>query len=181
MDSEPTVSPILAAMAIASVLLAALTLMSVELRGASPVRALLHDHAQKLMALVAGVATFASLYYSEIAKFTPCEFCWYQRIAMYPLFVLLAVAVVTRAWLPSRYIVTIALIGLSLSVYHYQLQLFPDQAGVCSGPVSCTGQYVEEFGFVSIPFMAGCGFLAILLLQAATWRVEYIFRQWDEA
>ena len=87
------------------------------------------------------------------------------------------VAVATCSRLDSRYIVTLAGIGLLISVYHYQLQLFPEQAQVCSGQVvSCTVKFVEEFGFVSIPFMAGAGFLTILLLQVAEWRVDYLFR-----
>ena len=72
----------------------------------------------------------------------------------------------------------LAAVGLPLSIYHYQLQLFPDQAGVCSGFVSCTDRNVDEFGIVSIPFMAGAGFLTILLLQVAEWRVDVLYRRW---
>jgi hypothetical protein len=64
-----------------------------------------------------------------------------------------------------------------LSVYHYQLQLFPDQAQICSGVISCTDRNVEEFGIVSIPFMAGAGFLSILLLQVAEWRADLYYRR----
>jgi hypothetical protein len=59
--------------------------------------------------------------------------------------------------------------------------MFADHASVCSGPVSCSGKYVEELGFVTIPFMAGCGFLTILLLWLAEWRVEHLSWQWSEA
>ena len=173
-------SPLLATAALAAVFAVLLTNTLAELRAAGVVRALVHDHAQKAMLLVSGVATSASLYYSEYVGFIPCEFCWFQRIAMYPLFALLAVALVSRTRLQSRYIVTLAAIGLALSIYHYQLQLFPDQAGTCSGPVSCTGKYVEEFGFVTIPFMAGCGFLSVLLLQVAEWRSGHLRRNWGE-
>lgn len=125
---------------------------------------------------IAAVAMGSSLYYSEVAGFTPCDFCWYQRIAMYPLAVLLLVAVVTRFRIDPRFIVALAGVGLAISIYHYQLQLFPDQAQVCTASaVSCTVRFVEDFSFVSIPFMAGAGFLAILLLQVAEWRVNYLF------
>ncbi|MBI2765901.1 MAG: hypothetical protein HYX53_08335 [Chloroflexi bacterium] len=57
------------------------------------------------------------------------------------------------------------------------LQLIPGQAHVCTRQVvSCTVKFVDEFRFVSIPFMAGAGFLAILLLQVAEWRVDYLFK-----
>ena len=69
-----------------------------------------------------------------------------------------------------RYAVPIAVIGLGLSIYHYQLQLFPDQASACASGVPCTAKYVEAFGFVSIPFMAACGFVAVIALQVAMLR-----------
>ena len=45
---------------------------------------------------VATLATIGSLFFSEIAKFTPCTLCWYQRIAMYPLVVILGMAMLRR-------------------------------------------------------------------------------------
>jgi len=177
MVSESTFSPVIAMLSIAVVGVALLAIFLAELRLAETLRLLLYNHVQKGMFAVAAVSMASSLYYSEYANFTPCEFCWFQRIAMYPLAVLLFVAIVTRSRLDSRYIVALAGAGLSLSIYHYQLQLFPDQAQVCSGQVvSCTVRFVEEFGFVSIPFMAGAGFLTVLLLQVAEWRVDYLFR-----
>ncbi|MBE7520748.1 MAG: disulfide bond formation protein B [Thermoflexaceae bacterium] len=177
MISEETFSPLIATLSISVVLVALMAILVAELRPFETVRVVLYDHAQKGMLTVAAVAMASSLYYSEVANFTPCELCWFQRIAMYPLAVLLLVAVATRDRLGSRYVVALAAIGLSISIYHYQLQLFPDQAQVCSGGVvSCTVKFVDEFGFVSIPFMAGAGFLTILLLQVAEWRVDFLFK-----
>lgn len=173
-------SPILATLSIAVVFAALFLIMGAELRPAYWLRRVIVDHAHKGVFAVAGFAMAASLYYSEYVGFIPCEFCWYQRIAMYPLAVLTGVALVTRTRLASRYVVSLALIGLALSTYHYQLQLFPNQAEVCSGGVSCAGRYVEEYGFVSIPFMAGCGFLTILLLEVAVWRARVVRRAFGE-
>ncbi|MPY91587.1 MAG: disulfide bond formation protein B [Acidimicrobiia bacterium] len=117
--------------------------------------------------LVATVATLGSLYYSEVAHFTPCRFCWYQRIAMYPLAVILGIATWSRDLRVRRYVIPLALIGLALSTYHVQLQLFPEQATACDVEAPCTTKAVEEFGFVTIPFMAGAGFLAIAAMLAA--------------
>ncbi|MBA4181560.1 MAG: hypothetical protein C0506_13300 [Anaerolinea sp.] len=178
MESEQYVSPLLAAASLSVVFLVLFAMLFAELPFAERLRVIIDQHTQKLMFTVAAVAMMSSLYYSEVVGFIPCEFCWYQRIAMYPLAVLLLVAIVTRSRIDSRYIVTLAGIGLPLSIYHYQLQLFPDQVRVCSGIVSCTDRNVNQFGFVSIPFMAGSGFLAILLLQLAEWRVDYLYRRW---
>ncbi len=80
-----------------------------------------------IAALVALVAMAGSLYYSEVAHFVPCKLCWYQRIAAYPLAVLLLVAAIRgdrRVWL---YVVPLAVAGAGFAIYHAQLQAFPDQ------------------------------------------------------
>jgi len=175
MESEPYVSPVLAAGSIGIVFAALFAILAAEHPAAGRLRTFLTLHGQKAMFAVAATAMASSLYYSEIVHFTPCEFCWFQRIAMYPLAVLLGVAIFTRDRLPAKYLVTLAGVGLALSIYHYQLQLFPNQAQLCTGEaVSCTVRFVEEFGFVSIPFMAGASFLTVLLLQVAAWRIRYL-------
>jgi disulfide bond formation protein DsbB len=115
------------------------------------------------------VATAGSLYYSEMAHFIPCEFCWYQRIAMYPLTVVLAVAVFRRDIRARAYVVPLAVAGAGLATYHYLIQQFPSlEVGACSTIVPCTSAWVWKFGFVSIPFMAFACFgliVAALLLD----------------
>jgi disulfide bond formation protein DsbB len=109
------------------------------------------------------IATTGSLYYSEIANFAPCEFCWYQRIAMYPLTVVLGVAAWRRdhdVWLTA---LPIAAVGAVLSAYHYLLQRFPElSTGSCSADLPCSAAYIWEFDFVSIPFMALVLFASII-------------------
>ncbi|MFN0088879.1 MAG: disulfide bond formation protein B [Acidimicrobiales bacterium] len=121
--------------------------------------------------LVAAVSTAGSLYYSEVAHFVPCRLCWYQRIAMYPLALVLALAALRRDRGVAPYGIALAAAGLAVSTYHYQLELFPNQShAACSLDADCSVRLVEEFGFVSIPFMAGCGFLAVLGLLLASAR-----------
>lgn len=123
--------------------------------------------------VIALVATLGSLYYSEVAGFEPCLLCWYQRIAMYPLALTAAVAAVRAERVASYYLVPPALVGLVIAVYHYGLQLFPDVgAGVCRLDNPCTLRYVEELGFVSIPFMAAAGFLSFVML-VVTWAAAH--------
>jgi len=114
---------------------------------------------------VATTCTLGSLYLSEVAHFPPCDLCWYQRIAMYPLAVLLGVAALRRDTSIRWYSVPVAGIGLAISVYHYLLERFPDSvASACSADVPCTTVWVWKFGFLSIPAMAGIGFAAIIAL-----------------
>ena len=117
---------------------------------------------------VAAVSTVGSLWFSEVGGFLPCELCWYQRIAMYPLVIILGAA----AWRgdpdPRWRVLPMSLVGMALSAYHYQLQLFPDQRSSCDIAAPCTQQWVDEFGFVSIPFMAFCGFAVVTALVLAS-------------
>ena len=116
--------------------------------------------------LIAAGATLGSLYFSEVADFVPCRLCWFQRVAMYPLSVILLVA----AWRRDRgarwYVLPIAAIGAAVSSYHYLLEWVPSlEGGACSatGP-ACADVWFREFGFVTLAFMALAGFVSIIVL-----------------
>lgn len=116
--------------------------------------------------LVATVAMLGSLYFSEVAELPPCRLCWYQRGAMYPLVVVLAVHGLT-GWRPLRwYALASAAVGLCISSWHYLVEWFPslEPTNVCALDNPCTTVWFRRMGFVTIPFMAGCGFAAILAL-----------------
>jgi len=115
---------------------------------------------------VAATSTLGSLYYSEVQGFLPCEYCWYQRIAMYPLAVMLGIAWLRRDVGVRRYAIPIAAIGLVVSMYHFQLERFPEQGSSCSALVPCTVPYFEQWGVVTLAFMAMTGFAAIVALRA---------------
>ena len=115
--------------------------------------------------LVAAVAMAGSLYFSETANFAPCKLCWYQRIAMYPLALLLLIAAVRRDQGIRRYAVPLAVVGAVISAYHYLIEWRPSLgAGTCEISAPCTVPWFREFGFVSLSFMALCGFAAIIAL-----------------
>jgi disulfide bond formation protein DsbB len=121
--------------------------------------------------VVALVTTLGSLYFSEVAGFIPCKLCWYQRIAMYPLAVLLLVAALRRDRSVWVYVVPQAAIGATISTYHAQLQAFPDQgSSFCTVVAPCTERDVWEFGFVSLPLMAliAFAFVTTMVLVART-------------
>lgn len=115
--------------------------------------------------IVALVTTLGSLYYSEIAHFTPCRLCWYQRIAMYPLTFTLLAAAIRNDRRVAWYVVPVALAGTGFAIYHTQLQAFPNQhSSFCTTLEPCTVRYVWEFGFVSLPFMALSAFVFIVTM-----------------
>jgi disulfide bond formation protein DsbB len=121
--------------------------------------------------VVALVTTLGSLYYSQIANFVPCELCWFQRICMYPLAVILLVAALRDDRHVWTYVVPLTAVGAAIATYHTQLQAFPEQQTFCSTITPCTTRYVWEFGFVSLPFMslaASCFIITMVLLSRAT-------------
>lgn len=125
-----------------------------------------HDLGSAALPLAFAVAltcTLGSLYFSEIALFNPCKLCWFQRAGMYSLTLFLGVACLRRARSVRFYVIPQAAIAACISVYHSKLQLFPDvSSSFCTLDAPCTERHVFEFGFVTIPFMALCGFALII-------------------
>lgn len=133
------------------------------------------DAALPVAWIVALVATAGSLYYSEVAHLPPCTLCWYQRIGMYPFAVILGVAALKRDAGIKRYVLPIVLPAAAISVYHYQLEWFPNQTSlVCSLSVPCSQRWFLKFQYISLPFMALSAFalIAVLVLAAQPWRGE---------
>lgn len=127
-------------------------------------------HGLPLAAAVAIGATAGSLYFSEVADFVPCRLCWFQRIAMYPLAVILAMAAARRDRSVLLYVSTISALGLIVSAYHVSIQWFPDTSNFCEFTNPCSARWVEAFGWLTIPQMAGLSFLLILVVGVTTIR-----------
>ncbi len=128
---------------------------------------LLGDKAIWLAFAVALVCTVGSLMYSEAFHYVPCRLCWFQRIAMYPLSIILLVGAIRREAVVRYYALPIALIGLVISIYHNFVQFFPSlEGGSCDPAVPCSARSIEVFGFMDLPFMAGVGFIVISVLLA---------------
>ncbi len=120
-----------------------------------------------LAAAVATVATLGSLYYSELADFPPCRLCWYQRICMYPLVPILAIAAARRDRSVRWYALPLALTGAAISTWHILVERYPTlESGACDPLNPCSIIWVEKFGYLTIPTMALSGFVVIGLLLA---------------
>ncbi len=117
---------------------------------------------------IALVATLGSLYLSEIEHLIPCRLCWFQRIFMYPLVVVLGVAAWRRDNQVRLTAAILAGIGGLISIYHYLIQHFPGlESGACDPVAPCSAAYIWQWNFVSIPYMAGSAFALILTLVFA--------------
>src|SRR5262245_47942156 len=111
-----------------------------------------------------------SLYFSEGAHFLPCKLCWYQRIGMYSLAIILVIAAVRRDWNIRIYATTLAVLGSIVSVYHYLIERFPSlESGTSCDPNNpCTFVWFFHLHYISLPFMALSAFalVATVLLVA---------------
>jgi|SRR3989344_9507902 len=118
--------------------------------------------------IVAVIAVSGSLFYSEVAKFTPCKLCWFQRIFMYPEVILLGVALIKKSKDTAAFIIGLAVPGAIIAAYNYLLQLGVVPELSCSTvgySVSCAQRFVMNFGYITIPMMALSAFTLIILLQ----------------
>jgi disulfide bond formation protein DsbB len=93
----------------------------------------------------------------------PCSLCWYQRIFMFPLAIVLLVGLLSSDLRCTRYALPLAIGGWLLAAYHVLLHtgIIPEAAAPCSQGVSCTEVDFELFGLLSIPVMALIAFTAI--------------------
>lgn len=127
-------------------------------------------HYLKLALTVTLTATLGSLFYSEIAGFTPCKLCWFERIFMYPQAVIFGVALWKKdpkIWIYSS---SLSIIGAVISFYHYLLQIGFLPEGSCDAvgrSVSCSKVFVMTFEYITIPLMAGTAFVLLILLAIA--------------
>lgn len=123
---------------------------------------------------VAVVATLGSLYFSEIRLFLPCELCWYQRIAMYPLAVLLGIAAYTNDLKITKYALPFSIVGGLIAFYHYLLEKVPGFASVkpCSQGIPCDVAWINWFGFITIPFLALTAFVLITVFLLISKKVR---------
>lgn len=132
----------------------------------------------RLMAWVVSiVAVIGSLYFSEIKGFVPCELCWYQRILMYPLIVILGIGFYKKDQNVKLYVLPLSIIGIALAAVHYLHQktaLF-HQVIQCTDGIPCSGQYINWLGFITIPF------LSLVAFSLITAFMIYLSKETDQA
>jgi disulfide bond formation protein DsbB len=114
--------------------------------------------------LIASASALGSLFFSEVMGFAPCVLCWYQRIAVFPLVLILPMGLFPFDANAAKFALPLTVAGLLTAAYHNLLYagLIPKSIQPCAQGVPCTEKYIEIFGFVSIPL------LSLLALAAMT-------------
>jgi disulfide bond formation protein DsbB len=116
--------------------------------------------------IVASVSTLASLFFSEIMELAPCALCWYQRVFMFPLVIVLLVGLFPFDKSIIKYALPLAIAGWGFAFYHYLLYsgFIPESIQPCSQGVSCSETYLDLFGFLTIPMLSLVSFSIIIVL-----------------
>ena len=139
----------------------------------APLHGFIRSYGVVLAGFVALSATLGSLFYSEVLGFFPCPLCWYQRVLMYPLVLLFAIAAFLGKRDVYKYALSLAVPGFVVAVYHYIVQIYqittacvaPGGRELVEEAGQCTMRFVFDFGFLSIPFMAAVAFFMIILIS----------------
>jgi disulfide bond formation protein DsbB len=114
--------------------------------------------------IVASVSTLGSLFFSEIMELPPCALCWYQRVFMFPLVIILLVGLFPFDKSIIKYALALASAGWGFAFYHYLVYsgLIPESIQPCSQGVSCSETYLDLFGFLTIPMLSLISFSIII-------------------
>lgn len=136
---------------------------------------LVQKYSLQIAFLQAWAATLGSLYFSEVQNLRPCLLCWYQRILMYPLAIILAVALFRKDRNVAYYALPLAIIGWIIALYQYLLQM----TTLSKVAPSCDPFYGDcskiDFiflGFVTIPFLSLLAFSVIILMMLFSLRFK---------
>jgi disulfide bond formation protein DsbB len=110
------------------------------------------------------IATAGSLFFSEVSQFIPCRLCWFQRIGMYPLAVILLIAAIRRDYRGGAlYGLPCAMFGAIVAIYHIYIEYHPEaETAGCKIGAPCTTKWIDKLGYITIPVLALTAFLAII-------------------
>ncbi len=116
--------------------------------------------------VIVTISTLGSLFFSHVMEFAPCVLCWYQRICLFPLVIILAVGLFPFDKRVVAYALPLAIAGWMTAFYHNLLYsgIIPQELQPCSQGVSCTEKYIDLFGFITIPMLSLFGFTIIIAL-----------------
>jgi disulfide bond formation protein DsbB len=120
------------------------------------------------------IATLGSLFFSEVMGIPVCELCWYQRVAMYPLVVILALGLFPYDPGVARYAAALASVGWLIALYQLLLVIgiIPESAQPCVQGIPCSETHISLLGFLNIPTFSFLTFTLIGILLFYTHKME---------
>lgn len=115
--------------------------------------------------LQAVLAMFGSLFFSEVLHYAPCDLCWWQRLASYPLVVILPIALWRRDHHIGLYCLPLTIFGWFVALYQNLIYYHLINPFIrCTLSVPCDIHYFDWFGFISLPLLSLVAFTFMNLL-----------------
>ncbi len=116
--------------------------------------------------IIVAISTLGSLFFSHVMEFAPCVLCWYQRICLFPLVIILATGLFPFDKRVVKFAFPLAIAGWLTSFYHNLLYsgIIPQSLQPCTQGVSCTEKYIDLFGLLTIPMLSLLSFSTIITL-----------------
>lgn len=120
--------------------------------------------------LISIAGTLTAFYFGEIKGYPICHFCWYQRICLFPLVILLGIGVYKNEKIIANYTFPIAVIGALLALYQYGLQMIPSLKvlNTCGTGPKCSDIHFALFGFITLPLLSFIAFIILAFLLYLT-------------
>lgn len=113
--------------------------------------------------LIALFGCCMSIFCREILNFEPCPLCWYQRMALFPLALILGMALFRGDYKIGVYCLPFALFGFLVAIYQVFGMYFPFilHTGLCGSGTQCSTTMFTLFGVITMPMLSGLGFAII--------------------
>ena len=119
--------------------------------------------------VIACLSALGALFFSEVMELVPCLLCWYQRIFMFPLVILLPMGLFPFDPRVVRYALPLVLGGWGISVFQVLLVagVIPEAIRPCTKGIPCSEVQIEWLGFVNIPLLSFLAFSTMIALLVA--------------
>lgn len=107
--------------------------------------------------------SMTSLYFSELRHIEPCRFCWFQRIALFPLAIQLGIFAYRSDGSAAIYGIPLCFVGFIAALLQ-SINLVFDIQVLCGPGVSCREGMIYFFNFLPLSWVSGAGFTMIAAL-----------------
>lgn len=117
------------------------------------------------------IGVLASLYFSEVKHLEPCHLCWYQRIFLFPLALILGIATYLGDFKSTHYTLPLAILGFLFALYQVGIQEIPgwNPIELCGKGPSCSDKIFIGLGPITIPMLSALNFFLISFFLIASW------------
>lgn len=115
----------------------------------------INKHLINIAIVVSLGAVLGSLYYSNVVGFPPCSLCWWQRVFLFPIPIVLIMGKIKKDVKVMDYIIPLAVLSAFIALYQSYVYLGGSSILPCTAEGGdCSKIYVMAFGYITIPVMS---------------------------